>query len=70
VGKIKTSSSLPLHAQERRTCIVLFKTAPCPFFLQKWNVIRKNPKMGYDSMYEMKELEDSPDNWTFVSIKQ
>jgi hypothetical protein len=28
------------------------------FFLRKWNVIRKNPKMGYNSIYEMKELEN------------
>ena len=29
---LKSSSSLPLHVQRRRSCTVLFKTAPCRFF--------------------------------------
>jgi hypothetical protein len=48
---LKSFSSLPLHAQGRRRTMS-FKTAlfRCSiFFLRKRNVIRKNPKMGYDN---------------------
>jgi hypothetical protein len=48
-NNLKSSSSLPLHAQKRRRTVP-FKTAlfHC-FFLRKGNVIGKNPKIGYDS---------------------
>jgi hypothetical protein len=48
---LKSSSSLPLHVQERRRT-VSFKTTQCSgFFLRKENVIWKNPKIGYDSFH-------------------
>jgi hypothetical protein len=31
----KSSSSLPLHAQGRRSCTVPFKTASCSFFFKR-----------------------------------
>jgi hypothetical protein len=49
---LKSSSSLPLHAQGRRRTVP-FKTAlfQCSgfFFLRKENVTWKNPKLGYDN---------------------
>jgi hypothetical protein len=44
---LKSSSSLPLHGHGRRRTMP-FKTALF-FFQRKENVIRKNPKIGYDS---------------------
>jgi len=57
---LKSSSSLPLHGHGRRRTMP-FKTALF-FFQRKENVIRKNPKIGYDSRpplynaYEAKKL--------------
>ena len=57
---LKSSSSLPLHGHGRRRTVP-FKTALF-FFQRKENVIRKNPKIGYDSRpplynaYEAKKL--------------
>jgi hypothetical protein len=46
---LKSSSSLPLHVQRRRSCTVPFKPALCRFFFEKkrkktW----RDPKIGYD----------------------
>jgi len=38
-GDLKSSSSLPLHAQGRRTCTGSFKMAPCPAFFLEENEI-------------------------------
>jgi hypothetical protein len=60
---LKSSSSLPLHVQRRRSCTVPFKTAPCRvFFFNKRKKFGSDPKMGYDSCpplynaYEAKTL--------------
>jgi hypothetical protein len=38
----KSSSSLPLHAQGRRSCTVPFKTAPCSFLFFFFEEKKKN----------------------------
>jgi hypothetical protein len=51
---LKSSSSLPLHAQGRRRTVPFKRhcfSVLYIFFLRKENVIWKNLKMGYDSVY-------------------
>jgi hypothetical protein len=45
---LKSSSSLPLHAQGRRRTVPLKRHYFRFFSEKKENVIWKNPKMGYD----------------------